>query len=413
MKNLSQPLRKLATCAGLILVIAPCAFAIAQDDNEEETEAAHMSETSRSGLHKIVVLPTSSPGSGAVTGSYNRDTLGMIDGANAGREFGRIGTEVGGITVNYPVPLLTIPGMIFGGLSGGSKRSIQDFRDALTEDLAASASVPLTNDALASDVFWSIRNMRTLEPKVLALDKTVPADTDAVLYVSLSEVGINIDEDVAIITTVAEATLQRISDGVRLYEERIQYQDSDTLSNWTKNDKAAWHAYANYARHFIGREIAAQIFERVELNHELDPAPSDGIKLVKKNPWRGVTKLTAPNLAWDFTLSGGNSYGPWGEEIDISKVSFDVEVYDYNQLVYSAKGIKAQNHTLELELEPCKTYFWSVRPNYPQGSGVKFGDWMRSSSNGKIARGNVGRAASVAAAYIQDFAALEVKCGRR
>jgi hypothetical protein len=48
MKNLSQPLRKLATCAGLILVIAPCAFAIAQDDNEEETEAAHMSETSRS-----------------------------------------------------------------------------------------------------------------------------------------------------------------------------------------------------------------------------------------------------------------------------------------------------------------------------------------------------------------------------
>jgi hypothetical protein len=337
----------------------------------------------------------------------------MIDGANAGREFGRIGTEVGGITVNYPVPILTIPGMIFGGLSGGSKRSIQDFRDALTEDLAASASVPLTNDALASDVFWSIRNMRTLEPKVLALDKTVPADTDAVLYVSLSEVGINIDEDVAIITTVAEATLQRISDGVRLYEERIQYQDSDTLSNWTKNDKAAWHAYANYARHFIGREIAAQIFERVELNHELDPAPSDGIKLVKKNPWRGVTKLTAPNLAWDFTLSGGNSYGPWGEEIDISKVSFDVEVYDYNQLVYSAKGIKAQNHTLELELEPCKTYFWSVRPNYPQGSGVKFGDWMRSSSNGKIARGNVGRAASVAAAYIQDFAALEVKCGRR
>ncbi len=413
MKYLSQRSRNLATCAGLILATSLCAFAAAEEDEVEEAEPAHMSEAFRSGLHKVVVLPTSSPGSGAVTGSYSRDTAGLIGGANKGREFGRIGTEVGGIPIYYPIPILTIPGMIFGGLTGGAKRSLQDFRDALTEDLAASASVPLTNDALASDVFWSIRNVRTLDAKVLALDKSVPAGTDAVLYVSLSEVGINIDEDVAVITTVAEATLQRTSDGFHLFEEHIEYSDSDTLSNWTKDDKAAWHAYANYARHFIGREISAQIFERVELNHELFPVPSEGIKPVKKDPWRGVTKLTAPSLAWEFSLAGGNSYGAWGEEISASNVSFDVEVYDTNQLVYSAKGIESKNHTLELELEPCRTYFWSVRPNYPQGVGVKFGDWMRNSADGKVARGNVGRAASEAAAYIQDFAVLEVKCGRR
>ena len=412
MKILSQRSRHLATCAGLILTVSQCAIA-AEAADEEEVGPVHMSEALRSGLHKIVVLPTSIQGSGAVTGSYRKETSGLIGGANVGRELGRIGTEVGGIPIYYPIPILTIPGMIFGGLTGGAKRSIQDFRDSLTEDLAASASVSLTNDALASDVFWSIRDVRTLDPKVLTLDKPVPAGTDAVLYVSLSEVGISIDEGLAVITTVAEATLQRVSDGVHLYEEHVEYQDSDTLSNWTKNDKAAWHAYANYARHFIGREISAQIFERVELNHELFPLSSNGTKPDKKNPWRSVTKLTSPNLAWEFSLAGGNAYGPWAEAIDASTVSFDVEVYDTNQLVYAAKGIGAMNHTVELELEPCKTYFWSVRPNYPQGSGVKFGDWMRNSSDGKIARGNIGIAASVAAAYIQDFAAVAVKCGRR
>lgn len=413
MKLLSHRSRYIVTFTGLILSVSQCAIAVAEEGDEEDTEPVHMSEDLRSGLHKIVVLPTPSPGNGAVTGSYSKDTLGLIGGANKGREFGRISTDVGGIPIYYPIPILTIPGMILGGLTGGAKRRIQDFRDALTEDLAASASVPLTNDALASDVFWSIRNVPSLDPKVLALDKPVPAGTDAILYVSLSEVGINIDEDLAVITTVAEATLQRVSDGVHLFEEHIEYQDSDTLSNWTKNDKAAWRAYANYARHFIGREISAQIFERVELNSELGPAPSDGIKPVKKNPWRGVTNLTAPNLAWKFSLAGGNSYGAWGEQIDASDVSFDVEVYDNNQLVYSANGVETQNHTLELDLEPCKTYFWSVRPNYPQDSGLKFGDWMRNSPDGEVARGNVGRAASVAAAYIQDFAVLEVKCGRR
>ena len=162
-----------------------------------------------------------------------------------------------------------------GALSGGTKREIQEFRDALTEDLKDAIDQPLTNDSLANDVFWGIRNVSSVQPKILALTTPIPADTEAILYIAVIDLSINVQDDIAIIATTATARLARYSDGATLYRKEVTYADRDTLSNWTRDDTALWRTYRNYARHYIGREISAEVYERIELHYELAPLASD------------------------------------------------------------------------------------------------------------------------------------------
>lgn len=369
-----------------------------------------MGEKYRKSVKKIVVLPGVSPASGAVTGSYRKETDGLIDGVDRGREIGVFRKDVGGIPISFPIPILTIPGMIFGGLSGSIKREIQDFRDAMTESLAESAATPLTNDALATDVFWRLREVSGLKPKVFALTTPIPEDTDAILYVSFSDASIEVDDKTATIIFTATATLRRHSDGQHLYENQIYYQDSDTLGNWTENETAAWRDYANYARHYLGREIVAELFERVEVQQVLTPEETDTVSRVKKQEWQGVTKSRTPTLAWNLELAGDDQQVPGAKTINEADISYDLEIYDKHQLIYSAKKVEGQQHTVEVELDDCKSYRWTVRPSYPVEGARRFGEWMRS--NPDTANGNVGTAGAEAAAYIYDFASLEIKCGR-
>jgi hypothetical protein len=301
--------------------------------------------------------------------------------------------------------------MIFGGLSGSIKREMQDFRDALTDDLAASAESPLSNDALATDVFWRLRDVSGLSPKVFALTTPIPEDTDAILYVSFSESSIEVDGKIATITFTATATLRRLSDGQYLYENQVHYQDTDTLSNWTEDENAAWRDYANYARHYVGREIVAELFERVAVQQDLLPEESETVSQVKKDRWRGVTRSRTPTLAWNLSLEGKEQQLEWAKTIEDTDIFYDVEIYDMHQLIYSAKKVDGQQHTVDIELEDCKTYRWSVRPSYQVDGAERYGEWMRS--NPDAANGNVGKAAAEATAYIYDFASLEIKCGRR
>lgn len=388
----------------------------AQDEGVAEIAkpSPNMSEALRASVSKVVVLPGGSPARDSVTGSYQKETDDFFSGADKGRRLGDgVSTDIGGVTVRYPIPILTYPGLLLGGLAGSAKRRTQDFRDALTNDLAESASDPLSNDALASDVFWSIRNVPSLKPKVFALTTPIPADTEAILYVEMTGVDINADGKSATITTTAEAALRRLSDGVHIFETEVHYQDTDTLTNWTKNDLSAWHAYSNYARHFIGREISARVFERIETNHRIEPVASENVSLNRKDKWRTTTKSTMPTLSWDLMLSVGDADNEWAGKIDPTAIQYDVEVYDSHQMVYDSKRVDGSSHTVEVELPPCKTYRWSVRPIYPVGKDLKFGEWMRFESDAIAGRGNVGLAAATAAAYIQDFVSLEIKCGRR
>ena len=391
-------------------------WATAQDAGNPPTSMAPvtdklMAEEYRKAIKKIVVLPGRSPSTGAVTGSYEKPTDGLLDGIGKGAEIGVLRKDVTGIPVSIPIPILTIPGAIFGGLSGSIKRQIQDMRDAMTEELADTAESPLSNDALATDVFWRLREVHGVDPKVFALTTPIPEDTDAILYVSFSDSSINVDGKMATITFTATATLRRYSDGQHLYENQIHYQDSDALENWTKDGKAAWHDYANYARHYVGREIVAELFERTLVQQELRPLATDTVSMVKKQEWQSVTKSPSPTLAWQLTLDGSDEQVEWAKSFNKANIVYDLEIYDMHQLVYAAKKIAGSQHTVAIELPDCNTYRWSVRPSYNIDGDVRFGKWMRS--NPDSTNGNVGNAGSEAAAYIYDFASLQIKCGRR
>jgi hypothetical protein len=374
----------------------------------------HLSESLRSSVKKVVVLPSQSPASQAVTGSYEEETAGLIGGAQSGSSIGKgVGTDVGPVSVGVPFPILTLPGAVIGGISGKTKREIQEFRDELTDQLANAASQPLTNDALASDVFWGIHRLPNLDSKIMALTAPIPEDTDAILYVNLKDVTIDVEGKDAIITTSASATLRRLRDGEHLYENEVQYQDRDTLSNWTKDENALWRDYANFSRHYIGREISARVFDRIVLRHDLRPKETDTVVRFKKNDWQGVSRTLSPILAWELTLLGGDSNGAWAKEVDETNVAYDIEIYDMHRPIYSAKDIQGPSHAVTFGLEACKTYRWSVRPSFNVGGDKRFGEWMRFNSETHTSKANVGRKASVAPAYIQDFATLEIKCGSK
>ena len=377
----------------------------------------HMSEALRSSVKKVVVVAGQSPSDQEVKGTYDQETPGLIGGMNEGQRIGNIPTEIGGVAVNFPIPILTIPGAIFGGLTGASQRRVQDFRDALTDELANAENPQLTNTGLALDVYSGIRKLPNLDANLFAPTTPVPNDTDAVLYVGFNNIEIDVQEDEAIITTSAKATLRRLSDGSDLYEKEVEYQDRATLESWTDNANALWRAYANFARHYFGREISAEVFGRVDLRHELRPKKSDTVARVKKNDWQGVSKSTSPTLAWELTLLGDDSYGSWADAIDESDIHYDVEIYDLHRLIYAEKQVPDPLHTLEIEIDACKTYRWSVRPSYYVDGDIKFGQWMTNKSDTDTGTGTeiaiIGRNASEAPAYIQDFAILEIKCGRR
>ena len=110
----------------------------------------HMSEALRSSVKKVVVLPGASPADQAVTGTYEKDTPGLIGGIDAGRRAGTISKEVGGVLVNFPIPILTIPGAIVGGISGKTKRDIQEFPAAFGQFVYGPVGVALETETLQS-----------------------------------------------------------------------------------------------------------------------------------------------------------------------------------------------------------------------------------------------------------------------
>ena len=368
----------------------------------------HLSETVRAAIEKVVIVAGTDPTSREISGTYEDATRGVHGGIADGTRLGTPSTQVGGVTVSFPIPVLTLPGAIAGGIMGGAERQAQRFRDELTEDIARETGQPLTNDGLALDVFRSLQRVSGLESQLFAASATVPQDADATLYVSITGVEIFVDADKATLTTTAGITLKRRSDDNKLYERTVTYEDHATLQQWNRNDKKLWHDYANYARHYLGRELSAEAFDRVALKHALTPRKSDSVKLSRRNPWQGKTKSTTPVLAWDSIFEGGSSYGSALASLDEADIAYDVEIYDERRLVYSQAQVQTDSHRLMYELEGCKEYRWSVRPVYRIGDAVRFGDWMRSAPADE--NGIVGRGAANGPAYTQDFAALEIGC---
>ncbi len=388
--------------AGAASVLAGGLVLAADQNALGQATLPHMPDSVRTSVSKIVILPTDGRSSESVKGTYDRKTDGVLGGMARGAGIGTIPVEVGPVPIGIPIPILRELGMLVGALTGGADRKLQEFRDRLTEDLRDAVDQPLTNDSLANDVYWGLRRVGELRPKLFALTTPIPEDTEALLYVAITDLSINVQKNEAIISLTALTRLERYSDGSTLYRGEIKYQDRDTLSNWTKNDAILWREYRNFARHYLGREISAVLFERIDVDHDVVPAGSDSIRPIKKNIWLGKTKTRTPTLAWQSVL---NDTG-----IDPASITWDIEIYDRQRPIYSASRIRGTSHTPDMPLESCGDLYWSVRPTYTVNGDTKVGRWMRQAPDGGASNGNVGRSISTAHAYLQDFALLQVSC---
>ncbi len=364
-----------------------------------------MSGELRSSVKRVVILPVPGESGEAITGTYEADTLGLAGGAARGAEFGQIPVEVGHVPINIPIPVLRELGMLVGGITGAVERRVQGLRDRLTDDLASEVEQPLSNIALATDVFWGLRGTDVVEPKLFAVTTPIPADTDAILYINLDEVTLNIQKDEAIVSTVATARLQSKADSTTLYRTTASYSDRDQLKNWARNDYALWREYREFARPYHARELVAQLYGRVADGLTLAPVYGDSIRPEKKEPWHGETRSLTPTLAWEIESAADNT-AP-------AAVQWEIEIYDAQRPVYHAAGLQDTRFALDVPLEACKTYRWSVRPVYPAADGSKHGEWMRKNASTAKGNGNIGRAISVAHAYMQDFPSFEVDCRAR
>ncbi len=394
-----------SSCAALLLV----GTALAQEP------PTHMPEALRTSINNVVVVGGASPIDQEITGSYEKGTPGLAGGIGAGAAAGSPSAQVGPVNVSFPFPILTLPGAIVGGISGKAKRDIQDFRDAMTEDLAAANNRTLINDGLALDVYRGLQRLPGLESQLFAASTPVPEDADAVLYVSIKDITIDVQDKEAILTAAASVSLESVSTGTKIYATTIQYQDRASLQEWTANENALWDDFANFARHYLGREITADAFTRIELKHELRPIESANVELQRKNAWQGSTSVATPTLAWELKLLGDDAYGTWTSAINAANTYYDIEIYDAHRMVYEMKQISGTRHTLVYELDPCQTYRWSVRPTYQIDADVRVGEWMHYSSKkgAVIEKGIIGRNAAAAPAYVQDFASLEFECRRK
>lgn len=377
---------------------------------------AYLSESVRTTMKKAILIGGESPPQEEISGSYRKETAGLVGGMNEGSRLGTISQEIGGVNVNFPIPILTIPGAIFGGLSGATQREIQEFRDALTRELSEAESKPLTNDGLALDVYQELGKLANPETRLFAPSVPIPEDTDAILFVSFEDVGIDVKGDEAVLAVSAKATVRDPDDGLKIYETVVAYEDRDTLKNWTANDNALWRDYANFAAHYLAREITAALFGRVAAAHELRPTESRTVSRVKKNDWNGISKSRTPTLAWQRMEPASLSAAIAGA--NEANIYYDVEIYDNHRLIYSQRQVPETTHTLSYEIEACKTYRWSVRATYHVDDYIRYGEWMRLKPQPgedimtatPAGNGNIGRKASQAPAYIQDFAQLKVKC---
>jgi len=404
--------------AGLALLVlsAACIPALVLAAKEPPPEVpplvrdpdALMSEEIRAAVKRIVVLPGASLEDNTISGSYQEATL---DGSGPISVGGppQVVRDIYGIPVGLSFPIFSISSG--GGGSGGVSRKEQEFRDALTKELVKAADSPLSSDALATDVFWRLREVPALEPKIFATNIPIPEDTDAILFVRFSDSMIDVQGEFAFLTMSAIATLTRKSDAAVLYEHMVHYRDRDTLENWTKNNNEAWYDFSAFSRHYLAREIAAELYERVNVQSELQPLQTATALPVKDDVWNTVSNSSTPTFAWDFNLTDDELQPEWAKDLDVTDVTYEFEIYDKHRIVYGARDLRESQYTIDMELEACKAYRWSVRPSFRVNGEQRYGEWMRSDPDS--ANGNDGKAASFAPAYIYDFASLEIKCGNR
>ncbi len=99
-----------------------------------QEDPTHMEESLRTSMTNVVVVGGASPIDQEITGSYEELTPGLYGGISSGAAVGNQSVQAGPVSINIPISILTLPGALFGGISGKAKEQIQDFRDAMTDE---------------------------------------------------------------------------------------------------------------------------------------------------------------------------------------------------------------------------------------------------------------------------------------
>ncbi len=301
-------------------------------------------------------------------------------------------------------------GALVGISAWAIANSIQEFRDKLASSLEKAAIPPFNNDVLANYVYSYIKDIDYTDTKVIGATTPLPANTDRILLVGIDGLEITLDGKYATFELTVSAWLRNVGSGATIRSNGYTYTDRDTLTNWTDNDSALVASYLNLARHYFGQEIAADFLHKVELRHVLRPLNSDSVSGMGGADWRGRATSDSPTLAWELVLLGDDPYGRWTLSLDEDDIEYDLQIFDWRDLVYMETQIAEPVHRLEIALEDCTTLRWTVRPHYTYKGKTRVGDWMRYHSDTSVEAGNIGNEASVEPAYLKGLPTLDTMC---
>ncbi len=227
------------------------------------------------------------------------------------------------------LPLAMIAGSVVGAAGGKIEQEVRKYRDGLTEEMLNESNPVLPSATLAAELERFIHSSRGIEVASLP-------DADAILTVTLTEIGVETEGNDAEMSATADLLLQA-GDGETLYEHSVTYRERDTLRNWTKNDNAQWEQFTATARAYLAREGATQLFETIVTRHVLRPTGNNTYKIKKAGlAWSGQALTDTPTLSWDFVLLGGDDFD--GTDIADNPPRYDLEIYDGNRIVYAGPG---------------------------------------------------------------------------
>lgn len=326
-------------------------------------------------IETVAVRADATPPTLTVEGDYGRPIPTVGEGAKAGAVagVGATGQAVAEALEEDPrvllfapvmLPIAVVAGTIMGAAAAKVMEQVQEFRDELTEDLSETTAHPVPGAKLAGVVRTKLQRVPRLDTALIEPSEQLPAHFDGVLEVSVTDVVILVHGNNATITTKVSALLRGQGDYTTIFRRSYQYLEKDDLANWVKNDSALWHEYEETARQYFARHISDELFAPILLRHVLRPV---------KNKREGI-------MDWELILLGEADENAWANDVTEADARFDLEIYDGNRLTYSADGLTATHHEIPAQLEPCKTYAWTVRPVYYFEGTVRAGEWMSHES---------------------------------
>ena len=374
-----------------------------------------MPEADRASITSLVIIPAADSAISGVGGDYMKRSH-VLSGAWIGAWHGnQIGLLVcvfllGCVIEPDLVGISTAIGALAGVSAAAIANNIQEFRDKLASSLEKAAIPPFDNDVLANYVYSYIKDIDYTDTKLIGATVPLPKSVDSVLLVGIDGLEITLDGKYAAFELTVSAWLRNVGSGATIRSNGYTYTDRDTLTNWTDNDSALVASYLNLARHYFGQEIAAEFLHKVELRHVLRPLNSDSVSGMGGADWRGRATSDSPTLAWELVLLGDDPYGRWTLSLDEDDIEYDLQIFDWRDLVYMETQIAEPVHRLEIALEDCTTLRWTVRPHYKFNGKTRAGEWMRYHSDDSVEAGNIGNEASVEPAYLKGLPTLDTRC---